>query len=238
MPEVVRQRRSEPGLASKAKARGTFSIIAFLAPLTASIFVFLLSRSTAGPNTLLIAEIFAGSSVVLMILAFVSIARAVSVQKRVALGLRAIVDFDGHAFRRYNKVHHARGLLYCASMNQAMNAHIAQFVKGAHIFTTIAVLVLIVAAVPTGLLLAKDHQTTKTELIGPVTVTSTDIAELRKEASSIGVSLSKIAANSADKTELAALIAALDRVVAELSAIRNDLGRKPEGPAVAPKPRD
>jgi hypothetical protein len=219
----------------EAKARATFSIIAFLAPLTATIFVVLLSRSTAGPKTLLIAEIFAAISVALMILAFVSIARAVSVQKREALGLQAIIDFDKGAFRPYNKGYHAQGLLYCASVNQAMNAHIAQFVKSAHVFTTIAVLALMVAATPTGLLLANEHQTTKTELTGPVTVTSSELTEIRREVSSIAASLSKIEGGRADKTELEVLTATLDRIVTELDAIRNELAHKLEVPATLPK---
>jgi len=40
-------------------------------------------------------------------------------------------------------------LLYCAAMNEAMNDHIAQFVKGTHILTAAAVIALVVAAIPT-----------------------------------------------------------------------------------------
>lgn len=210
----------------EAKARATFSIIAFLVPLTASVFGFLLNRATAQSNILLFAEIFVGLSVVLMILAFISIARAVSVQQRETLGLRAIINFDEHKFRRWNSAFRAGGLLYCASMNQAMNGHIAQLVKGAHVFTTIAVLALIIAAVPSGLLLQGAPQSAKTELMGPVTILSTDIADLRKEVGSISGLLSKAAADRANSAELANLSAVLQSIANELNAIKDELVRK------------
>lgn len=211
----------------EAKARATFSVISFLAPLTASIFVFLLSRSTAAHDTLLVAKVFAGAAAFLMILAFVSIARAVSVQQREALGLQAVIDYDRSKFRPYNRSFHARGLIYCASVNQAMNAHIAQFVKGAHVFATVAVLALIVAALPTGLILVTERQTTKTELTGPVVISSSDIMEMRKETAAIGASLAKIALDRSGQSDLAALNATLGRVAAELAAIRLQLERRP-----------
>lgn len=70
-----------------------------------------------------------------MILSLISIIRAVSVQIRESLFIDAVIDTDKETFRTYDRQFHARGLLYCASVNSAMNAHIGQFVRGAHILS-------------------------------------------------------------------------------------------------------
>jgi hypothetical protein len=94
--------------------------------------------------------VLVGLSAVCLLLGFISAIRAVGVKENQTLFLDSVLTEDGQ-FRKYSEAFRARGLLYCASMNTAMNDHIAQFVKGAHILTAIAVLVLLAAAIPTSL---------------------------------------------------------------------------------------
>src|SRR5579863_3441154 len=129
------------------KAQSTFGLMVFLVPLLASLFVFIISKGTTS-STLIVTLLLVAASAVFLLLGFISAVRAVGVKENQTLFLDSVLTEDGQ-FRKYSDAFRARGLLYCASMNTAMNDHIAQFVKGAHILTAAAVLVLLVAAVPT-----------------------------------------------------------------------------------------
>ena len=131
------------------KAQSTFGLMVFLVPLLASLFVFIISKGTTS-STLVFTLVLVGLSAVCLLLGFISAIRAVGVKENQTLFLDSVLTEDGQ-FRKYSEAFRARGLLYCASMNTAMNDHIAQFVKGAHILTAIAVLVLLAAAIPTSL---------------------------------------------------------------------------------------
>ena len=63
----------------------------------------------------------------------------------------SVVNEEGNSGNTV-KPFRARGLLYCASMNTAINDHIAQFVKGAHMLTAAAVVALLMAAIPTSIM--------------------------------------------------------------------------------------
>lgn len=166
------------------KAQSTFGLIAFLAPLVISAFAYL-----AGSAENAIAENrgwLVGASVisaVFMLLAFVSVARAVSVKAAERLFVMSVIDDNGR-FREYNEAFHARGLLYCAAMNEAMNDHIAQFVKGAHVLTVAAILALLIGAAPIGLRALNSPSTMEqSELSGLKDVTAIGLAEVRDELS-------------------------------------------------------
>jgi hypothetical protein len=74
-------------------------------------------------------------------------------------------------FRSYDEAFHAKGLLHCASMNTAMNDHLAQFVRGAHSMTAIAILLVILAALPTSFTAAAQvAEVSRTAIVGPVQV--------------------------------------------------------------------
>jgi hypothetical protein len=179
------------------KAQSTFGLMLFLVPLLASLFVFITGRaitSSTAIRTLLIA------AAVLLLLGFISAVRAVGVKAMETLFLDSVVDQDGQ-FREYSTSRHARGLLYCASMNTAINDHIAQFVKGAHIFTATAVFIFLAAAV----LASFAHSTSPpsppiaARIVGPVELSSPnvnalrdDVANLKKQIEELNAKLSQI----------------------------------------------
>lgn len=153
------------------KAQSTFSVMVFLVPVLTSAFVFMTSKINGGfLRNLTIALV--GLSGLFILLAFVATIRAVSVKSNQMLSLPSVLHPSGK-FRAYNESFHAKGLLYCASMNTATNDHLAQFVRGAHSMTAIAVLLVILAAVPTSFTVAtQPAEVTQTKIVDSVQVVS------------------------------------------------------------------
>lgn len=156
------------------KAQGMFSLILFMAPVIGSIFVFIFKEKIPeGMNrTIALYLLFFSGS--LLVMSFISVMRAISIKAKETLFISAVIDEETGNFRKYDKAWHAQGLIYCASMNTAINDHIAQFVKGAQFFTGLAALTLLSAAIPAGFAFS-DHLPlhSKTEIVGTVNISST-----------------------------------------------------------------
>lgn len=188
------------------KAQASFGLMVFLVPLLGSIFAFIISKTNAGRDLLhgiilhgIIMGLLALSGA-LLLLGFVSAARAVSVKKMETLYIGSVVEDDGQ-FRQYKEDFHARGLLYCAVMNEAMNDHIAQFVKGAHIMTAGAIMTLVVASIPTSYVLSALPSTpaeskivglVETKIVGPVDVASPDLLAIRSDVAHVKEDIAKL----------------------------------------------
>lgn len=106
-----------------------------------------------------------------LLLGFISAIRAVGVKTNQTLSLGAVLENDG-SFKTYKEAVHAKGLLQCASMNTAMNDHLAQFVRGAHAMTATALLLLLAASVPEALATMRPAPdiVTQVKVIAPVEV--------------------------------------------------------------------
>ena len=104
-----------------------------------------------------------------------------SVKASQTLTLGAVLKDNG-TFRPYQAAFHAKGLLYCASMNTAMNDHLAQFVRGAHAMTGTAVLIMLITCIPEGkasLRTAPNSQSpTAVKITGPIEVFSKGAGEI------------------------------------------------------------
>lgn len=200
------------------KAQSTFGLMTFLVPLLASLFVFIISRATAtGPGIRTLAIALLLLSAVFLILGFISAARAVAVKANETLFLHSVVDKDGQ-FQGYSTSLHARGLLYCASMNTGLNDHIAQFVKGAHVLTAAAVIVVLIAAVPAGFVFsALPSSPVQTEIVKPVTFSSPDLKN----------DLDKLSDNKAAEDKIKLLEAEVQKLEVKLSETQK---KKPNGP--------
>ncbi len=166
------------------KAQSTFGLMVFLVPLLASVFVFIIGRGTTS-STIVATLILVCLSAFLLLLGFISAVRAVGVKENQTLYLQSVLNEEGQ-FRLYSEAFRARGLLYCASMNTAMNDHIAQFVKGAHMLTAAAVLVLLVAAIPTSIVfLNATPSPVQTKIVGSVNVSSQELSAVRDDVVSL-----------------------------------------------------
>jgi hypothetical protein len=223
----------------EGKARATFSVITFLVPLLTSGIVFLYAHISQHAEGERVALVILFASFALSVLGFISIARAVSVQVRETLGLGAIIDLGAGTFRAYDKVFYARGLLYCASVNQGMNGHIAQFVKGAHILTALAVLALLVAAVPSILSLPTDSGPAKTEIVGPVNISASSLVDLKAGIATLSNELRLIANDRSQSQRMDSIDAKIDQLSGAVGQFQRELEqlqKAANGPATTPKP--
>ena len=149
---------------------------------------------------------------VLLLLGFISAVRAVSVKAIQSLYLQSVVDETGEV-RKFEKPFRLRGLLWCTSMNEAMNDHLAQFVKGAHLLTAGAVILVAVAAVPAAIMLNNlPAGPTVTKIVGMVDVASGELTSLRAELMTVRGGLAALEKSSVSPKE----ITSLKKKVAEL----------------------
>ena len=216
------------------KAQSTFALMVFLVPLLASLFVFIISRGTTS-RTLLVTLVLVGLSAVCLLLGFISAVRAVGVKESQTLFLDSVVNEDGQ-FRKYSEAFRARGLLYCASMNTAMNDHIAQFVRGAHVLTAVAVLVLLAAAVPTSLVLLRlPSSPAETKIVGSVSVSSPELSALRDDVANLKNDIQKLSNGKVSVDGFKLLEEKVAKLDAKLSELQGAKQVSPAKPAIPPK---
>jgi len=113
------------------KATTLLSLIAVLAPLSASAAVFVALHS---PRWLLIVEC---AVVVLQFLASVAILRALAIREYEEIRAGGVIEQG--AVRPYSADLEARGILYVAAIRDALADHIADFVRAAQVFLWIAI---------------------------------------------------------------------------------------------------
>jgi hypothetical protein len=163
--DQTEQRRNQ----LEQKAQSTFSLMVFLVPVLTSVFVYVVGKAKSG----VLREITIGlvsMAGVFILLGFISAIRAVGVKSNQTLSLDSVIEVNG-AFRSYDEAFHAKGLLYCASINTAKNDHLAQFVRGAHSMTAIAVIFVILGAIPTSYTAATQREdVSRTAIVGTVQV--------------------------------------------------------------------
>lgn len=207
------------------KAQWTFGLIAFLAPLLAGSLVFLLKEPmNAASYRYTAISIICGASV-LLLLGFICALRAVSVRRRDTLYLGSALDMSTGQFREYKKAFRARGLLYCASMNHAMNDHIANFVKSAHIFSAIAVVLLVIAAIPVSMgISGRKPMLVDAKIVSPVAVTSKELRDLGNQVASLHSELALLRAGN-DQIQRAQWYRVLDARMTKVEAEILDLAK-------------
>jgi hypothetical protein len=213
------------------KAQSTFALMVFLVPLVASLFVFVSTRVTpSGAARRTVAVVLLVVSAVFLLLGFISAIRAVSIRENEGLFLQSVLDETGQ-FRKYSKAFHAYGLLYCAAMNQAMNDHRAQFVKGAQLLTAAAVIGLVITAIPSGLSLSRlPSSPSETKIVGPVDVSSQELHGLRDEVTRLKQEVQAMLSNrqiSIDHLkELESKVATVDAKSSQMHNLRSARDRK------------
>jgi hypothetical protein len=163
--DQAEQRRNQ----LEQKAQSTFSLMVFLVPILTSVFVYVVGKSKAGVSRHIILGLICVAGL-FVLLGFISAIRAIGVKSNQTLSLDMVIDTNG-GFLPYDEVRHAKGLLYCASMNTAKNDHLAQFVRGAHSMTAISVIFVILAAIPTSFTAAtQSEDPARTTIVGTVQV--------------------------------------------------------------------
>ena len=163
--DQAEQRRNQ----LEQKAQSTFSLMVFLVPILTSVFVYVVGKAKTGFSRHVIIGLICMAGL-FVLLGFISAIRAIGVKSNQTLSLDMVIDTNG-GFLPYDEVRHAKGLLYCASMNTGKNDHLAQFVRGAHSMTAIAVIFVILAAIPTSFTAAtQSEDPARTTIVGTVQV--------------------------------------------------------------------
>ena len=163
--DQAEQRRNQ----LEQKAQSTFSLMVFLVPILTSVFVFVVGKAKTDLSRPVIIGLICMAGV-FVLLGFISAIRAIGVKSNQTLSLDMVIDTNG-GFLPYDEVRYAKGLLYCASINTAKNDHLAQFVRGAHSMTATAVILVILAAIPTSFTAAtQSEDPARTTIVGTVQV--------------------------------------------------------------------
>jgi hypothetical protein len=203
-----------------AKARSTFGVIAFLAPLLVAAFTYLLTHSNGSGLARIFALAFGAAAFILLILGFVSTVRALAVQGRDVLFLESVIDPAIPAIRPYDRTRHAQGLLYCASVNAAFNAHISQCVRSAHVLTALAVIIAIGTAIPSLAVLATQKEAVaKIEVASPITVKIDDAASVNDSIKQIRDELKAINTTVSATAQIQTIDARLEALNAKVNTI-------------------
>ena len=163
-------------------------------------------------------------SACLLLLSFISAARALAIRGSEILHLGAVVEDENGYFRKYNKAFHAQGLLYCATMNTATNDHIAQFVKGAHVLMAFAVITFASGAVATGLRLnVRSAPPVRAEVVGTISLSPADLSELRSGIREIAGASTAQAPTTGTENQLELIADRVTALETDLSGLRGDI---------------
>lgn len=164
------------------KATAMLSAIAVFIPLMISALVLLRTSSEVHVFFFVTGII----SVISLTMAFVAVYRALSIRGFESMFLNVIVDKDTKKVKDISKGDYGKGLLYCASVNQALNDHRADFVRASQTLSMIAVFFLALSATPALYSMSSKNKTQEVKNTG--TNTSANIeADLRKLSLSLEI---------------------------------------------------
>lgn len=199
------------------KARSTFGVIAFLAPLLIAAVTYLLTHSSGSGFSRILSLSLGAIAFILLVLGFISTVRALAVQGREVLFLHTVIDPAIPTITPYDRTRHAQGLLYCASVNAAFNAHIPQCVRSAHVLTALAVITATLSAIPGFIALANQKEdSTKTEIITPISVKIDGVTTINDSITQIR---DELKTSNATLTQVNAINARLDTIEAGIKPI-------------------
>ena len=124
------------------KATTLLSLIAVLAPLSASAAVFVALHSPSGATSqwVLVVEC---AAFLLLLLASVAVLRALAIRENEEIGAGGLIDQG--AVRPHSPDFEARGLLYVAAVRDAIADHVADFVRAAQVFLWIGIAAQVIA---------------------------------------------------------------------------------------------
>src|SRR5665213_500678 len=203
------------------KAQWTFGLIAFLVPVIGSSSVFLVKLSTTATTSQTIAVSLLALSLVVVFLGFVSAMRAIFIGPRETLFLGSAIHLNDGQFRKYSKQFHARGLLYCASVNTATNDHVAQFVKGAHTLTVISVIASLAATIPASIAFSDQFTPPlRAKVDGVVATSSAEILTLDSHITKLREDIASLSDTKASTDSLKPIEARLESVEVSLKDVK------------------
>jgi hypothetical protein len=165
----------------ETKSSSLLSLIALVAPLTASALVFIRQHRlpTVTSWITLVLDVVA---MLCFLLGLVAAMRVLAVRGQQSLYLDTVVDPATNTIRPYNADFLGRGLLYIASVRQAMSDQIADFVRAAQMFLVIGVTLAVGAALPV-LFQIREY---KQSIQGTVALDPASLAAIQHDIETIG----------------------------------------------------
>lgn len=124
------------------------SVVAVVAPLAISTLVYLAGRPSLDGIARWLTVGLLLLALLLFLASFVAGARALAVKGHDELHLQSVIDLDKESIREFDCDFFGRGLLVTTSRRQALNAHVADFVRGAHMFLMTGVALVLLAGLP------------------------------------------------------------------------------------------
>jgi hypothetical protein len=208
------------------KARSTFNTITFLVPFLGSTFLILFQQITAESLVRGVAIAFFAISAAMLLIAFISIVRAVAVQKMEMPFIQSVLD-QKLDFRKYDRAWHARGYLQCAMRNTGLNDMIAQLVKGAHVLTAVAVVSFFLAAIFSGLAyIHYDVPPSEVKLAAPVEIKSADLVAVRSSLDRLGGDVAALSRKASSQDAIDVMKLQVQDLETRLMAIELQLSKQ------------
>lgn len=128
------------------KSTATLSGLGIAAPIVIALSAFIVKEPSISAWVRYTSLLLVALAIASMVMGFLAILRALSVREREELGIDSVVV--SRAFRKATDDFHGRGLLYVCIKQQALNDHVANFIRASQMFLAISVaLVLLAGAV-------------------------------------------------------------------------------------------
>jgi hypothetical protein len=191
------------------KSTAALSLVAVLTPFIVSAAVYMASSSGFGFRERGFALVAYALSFLSLLVAFIASVRANGIRERPSLHIHSVIGPETGVIKEFSPDYFGRGLLWCASVNSAVNDHIADFVRAAQMFLVFSVMFLVFGAVPLVFVLHPDSE--PQDIKKAVQVESAALQQ-------ISVSISKAAEAS---TQLEKDRARIEKMEADLSALRS-----------------
>ena len=130
------------------KSTNILSLIMVIIPLLVSSIIYILMSVELDKTLRVTTIVFCTISILLIFLAFISAMRAVTVKNiHTMYSQKALIDLKKKEFVTYNEDIIGRGMLFCSTMNNALNRNIADFVKASQMLLVCSLSLLIVVAI-------------------------------------------------------------------------------------------
>jgi hypothetical protein len=191
------------------KATATLSLVAALTPFIVSAVVYMATSSAFSARERGFALVIFALSFLSLLIAFIASVRATGIRAVKSLHIHSVIDPETDVIKAFNPDSFGRGLLWCASVNSAVNDHIADFVRAAQMFLVFSVILLVFAAAPVLVMLKPTSQ--PQEITGNVKVQSAALQEISGSMTKTSDALTQLEKDRAQ----------IERMEGDVSALRN-----------------
>lgn len=125
------------------KSTATLSGLGIAAPIVIALSAFIVKEPSISAMVRYTSLSLVALAIASMVMGFLAVLRALSVREREELGIDSVVV--SCAFRKATDDFHGRGLLYVYIKQQALNDHVANFIRASQMFLAISIVLVLLA---------------------------------------------------------------------------------------------